>query len=133
MWTQPHFRWLVWNKCLVRGRRRPLGFTVMEVMIVVLIVGVLVSIAVPQFLRARGRSMQRTCMQNLRKIADAKEVFAQEHKKADGDTVTMSDLYPDYVRGAAPPSCPAGGTYTVGTVGTEPTCSFVDPNYPHGL
>ncbi|MCX7799025.1 MAG: prepilin-type N-terminal cleavage/methylation domain-containing protein [Fimbriimonadales bacterium] len=117
----------------MRGRRRPQGFTVMEVMIVVLIVGVLVSIAVPQFLQARGRSMQRTCMQNLRKLADAKEVFAQEHKKADGDSVTMADLYPDYVRGATAPTCPAGGTYTVGPVGSEPTCSYVDGDYPHQL
>ncbi len=102
-------------------------------MIVVLIIGVLTAIAVPQFLQAKGRSMQRTCMQNLRKIADAKEVYAQEHKVPDGDAIAMEQIYPDYVRGASPPSCPAGGVYTVGNVGSDPECSFNDPSYPHRL
>jgi len=105
----------------------------MEVMIVILIIGVLTAIAVPQFMHARGRSLQRTCIVNLRKIADAKEVFAQEQKKPDGWSVAMKDIYPVYVRGAKPPTCPAGGSYTVGSVGTDPTCSYVDAVYPHEL
>lgn len=102
-------------------------------MIVILIIGVLTAIAVPQFMHARGRSLQRTCIVNLRKIADAKEVFAQEHKKPDGWPVAMTDIYPEYLRGATQPTCPAGGTYTVGAVGVDPECSHVDATYPHQL
>ncbi len=102
-------------------------------MIVILIIGVLTAIAVPQFMRARGRSLQKTCILNLRKIADAKEVYAQEQKIADGQPVAMTDIWPEYVRGATAPTCPAGGTYTVGRVGENPECSHADADYPHEL
>jgi hypothetical protein len=66
------------------------------------------------------------CRNNLRQIDAAINEFALEHKKHTGDSVTLADLTP-YIklngRGEIP-GCPAGGKYTIGPVGTPPTCSF---------
>lgn len=98
------------------------GFTLVEVMIVVLIIGVLLAIAVPNWFRARENSQVRTCVSNLRQIEEAKEQYAMAHNLPGGGSVTSEDLAPDYIR--TWPSCPSGGTYDVNAVDAFPTCSF---------
>lgn len=104
--------------------RRTKAFTLVEIMIVVLIIGILLAIAVPQWVGTRSRSQQKTCISQLRAISGAKEQFAMEFNKATGDAVVAADLVPTYLKGSALPACPAGGTYTIQNVGTEPTCSL---------
>jgi DNA repair exonuclease SbcCD ATPase subunit len=68
---------------------------------------------------------QNACVNNLRLIDAAKQQWALENKKQTTDTPAWDDLKPYLGRGpnGEMPSCPSGGTYTVGTVGERPTCS----------
>lgn len=109
------------------------AFTLVEMMIVVLVIGILLGIAVPQWLHARENSRSKSCVSNLKRITDAKELFAQEAHKNSGDTCDMSDIWPDYLQGSSAPTCPAGGTYTVDAIGTDPTCTYVSALFPHIL
>ncbi len=105
------------------------GFTLIELMVVVLIMGILTAIATPQWISARERSRQRACIQNLREIEQAKDTYAMAAHIAEGATVNSSDIVPTYIRGTFP-TCPNGGTYTIGVVGTSATCS-IGGSYPH--
>src|SRR5450432_1207948 len=108
------------------GRKH--GFTLVEIMIVVLIIGILMAIAVPNFIQARNNSRKNSCIANLKQIDSAKEQFAMDQKLATGAAVTMANLTDPgtgYIKGAATgPAEPMGGAYTVNVVGTPPTCSF---------
>ena len=93
-------------------------------MIVVLIIGILMAIAVPNFIRARESSRRNSCIANLKQMDSAKEQWAMDNKKATGDACQMSDIAGTYMKGAAAgPTCPGGGSYTVNAVGTNPACS----------
>jgi prepilin-type N-terminal cleavage/methylation domain-containing protein len=112
-----------------RRSRKAYGFTLVEMMIVVLVLAMLVEMAIPQFITARHRARQRTCMSNLRVFESAKEQLAVNKKLQDGDAVVVADLVPDYIRTA--PTCPSGGAYTVQVIGTSPECSMSAGNYAH--
>ena len=106
-------------------KRRKGGFTLIEIMIVVLIIGILLAIAVPNFMKARESSRTKACVANLKQIDASIEQWAMDNKKAGTDAVTIADL----TGGAEPylttaPSCPSGGAYTVTTVNANPTCSI---------
>ncbi|MCX8052801.1 MAG: prepilin-type N-terminal cleavage/methylation domain-containing protein [Armatimonadetes bacterium] len=109
------------SKFVVRKRKG--GFTLIEIMIVVLIISVLLAIAIPNFMRARETSRAKSCCSNLRQIETAKEQWAMDNKASDGDDVT-GDLWPDYIKDE--PQCPSGGDYTVNPIGTNAECSIGD-------
>jgi len=98
------------------------GFTLVEIMIVVLIIGILMAIAVPNFVRARDTSRGNSCVANLKQIDSAKEQWAMANNQSTGATVLLTDIYPTYMK--VNPVCAAGGTYTINVVGTAPTCSI---------
>src|SRR5690606_26178775 len=99
-------------------RNNKRGFTLVEIMIVVLIIGILLAIAVPNFIKSRETSRKQTCIGNLKQMDSAKEQWAMETNKATGAAVVQADLTPDYIK--AWPACPSGGTYTINVVGTNP-------------
>jgi prepilin-type N-terminal cleavage/methylation domain-containing protein len=107
-------------------RKREAGFTLIEIMIVVLIIGILLAIAVPNFVKARETSRQKTCISNLKQIDAAKEQWAMDFKKDTTATPTEANLTTEdassgkYIK--AYPSCPSGGTYTINAIGTAPVC-----------
>jgi prepilin-type N-terminal cleavage/methylation domain-containing protein len=100
------------------------GFTLVEIMIVVLIIGILMAIAVPNFIRARESSRRNSCIANLKQMDSAKEQWAMDNKAATGAAVVMADIAGTYMKGPVTgPVCPSGGAYTVDVVGTNPSCS----------
>ena len=111
------------KKSLKAAARR--GFTLIEIMIVVLIIGILLAIAGPNFAHARDTSKAKTCIEHLHKIQYAKENWAMDNNKGVTETPVGDDLWPaggdGYLK--REPLCPSGGTYTIGDINTLPVCS----------
>ena len=95
-----------------------------EIMIVVATIGMLAAMAIPNYVKARGNSQRQACINNLRQLDGAVQLWALEYKKAINDPVTLNDATP-FLKNSV--TCPAGGTtandsYSVTDAGTPPTC-----------
>ena len=90
------------------------GFTLVEIMIVVAIIGILAAIAIPNFVKNRNESQKKACVSNMRQISTACENWLTAH---DMDVTGWS--YPGSIVGTdnyikQEPKCPTGNSaYTV--------------------
>ena len=105
-------------------RRRALGFTLLEIMIVVSLISILVAIIIPSSVQARTRSQRQTCISHLRQISSAIQQWALETKQAPNAAISEADVTP-YIKNSV--SCPSGGTsfsdsYTLNRVSDDPLC-----------
>ena len=105
---------------MARNTRNSKGFTLVEIMIVVLIIGILLAIAVPNFINARTNSRVQTCIANLKQIDSAKQQYAMANGLVSGAPVgDAGALVPTYLNSW--PTGPVTGTYLANGVGTDPS------------
>ncbi len=94
------------------------GFTLVEIMIVVGVIGLLAAITVPAMSHARVKSQTTSCLNSLRQIDTAKDQYGFEYYSA---TPALADLVPDYIN--TMPVCPAAGSYTITSLDSDTECN----------
>jgi prepilin-type N-terminal cleavage/methylation domain-containing protein len=127
------------RKKSMKTNSRKQGFTLVEIMIVVAIIGLLAAIAIPNFVKARTTSQQNACINNLRLIDASKQQWALELKQQTTASPTGTDLQPYLGRGSNGelPTCPVDtaappaftSSYSPNAVGTTPTCNILSSTH----
>lgn len=103
-------------------RRKPHGFTLVEIMIVVAVIGIMASIALPNFAKARATAQQKACIKNLHLLSETKQQWGFENKKQPNVTPTVAQIRVYFGQNRMP-VCPSRGTYTLRRLDLEPRCS----------
>ena len=114
---------------MIRNTKKK-GFTLVEIMIVVAIIGLLAAIAIPNFVNARQKAMQNACIANLKQIQGAVQVWAIDNSQAADAQPTRAQLEPNYIK-----TWPSenGTAYAVPAVDEDPACPNVTANPTHHL
>ncbi len=116
----------------IRTSSTAAAFTLVEITIVVAIIGLLATIAVPNFVKARTLTQSDACINNLRQVDSAKQQWALENNQPPSATPTQPAVRPYIGRGSVGvwPTCPANGSYTINPVSSQPTCNIASHALP---
>lgn len=107
------------------------GFTLIELMIVILIIAILVAIAVPVFLSARSNAQRRTCQANLRTIDGAINTYNAQYDAYPPAGAVAGMMVPTLIKRT--PSCPTTSSVYSLVAGTPPTVSCPTTVSGHSL
>jgi prepilin-type N-terminal cleavage/methylation domain-containing protein len=107
----------------LRAGARQGGFTLVELMTVVGLMGMLITLALPNFIKARSNSQERICITNLNKIEWAKQMWGLENTKSLDDIPVTTDIsgVSGYLKEM--PECPSQGEYDLKALKEPATCS----------
>lgn len=98
------------------------GFTLVEIMIVIAVIGIMAMIALPNFAKARATAQQKACIKNLHSLSETKQLWGFENKKQPTVTPTAAQIRVYFGQNRMP-VCPSRGTYTLRRLNLEPLCS----------
>jgi len=115
----------------IRSRK---GYTLVEIMIVIAVIAILMSVAVPNYLKSGKIASKNACILNLRQIDGAMEQWAMDNNISTGTVPSSSqeDQIYNYVEGGKP-TCPSRGEYTLNAVSSNPQVSCSREDEEHQL
>ncbi|MFH0908011.1 MAG: type II secretion system protein [bacterium] len=97
------------------------GFTLVEIMVVVALIGLLATITIPAMSYARVKSQTSSCINNLRQIDCAKDQYGFANYSV---TPAIIDLIPTYL--SVEPVCPAAGSYIISSLDAGTKCTIMN-------
>jgi type IV pilus assembly protein PilA len=121
----------------LQGQQREAGFTLIELMVVVLIIAILIAIAIPTFLGARRRAQDRAAQSNLRNALTAEKAYYTDNQAYSTVAADITSIEPSLTFTAT--AAPAQGTVslvtstnsvtndtiTLGTMSASGTCFYL--------
>lgn len=85
-------------------------------------------VVLPGYLKTKAMANRGECQRHLLMLAEAKRSWGQRNNPPTNAIPSVADIAV-FLEGRVLPTCPAGGTYTLGTVNEPPRCSHADKGH----